>query len=224
MKLLSKTLDHWLLGAALLTLVDVGLVKIILVRYSYSQETFWGGVAAATILAVITVWFAVQSRHLSVRRSGWIKAGLGVGLLWTIEICINNIVSPGLPLRDIVDDVFWGIVAFSLAAIVVREVRSSGHWRNGLMAGMWSGVMSGLVACTTALTMVVFGMANILRDPLNVVEWSHISGPPSMAAYFSFQTMAGGILHVVVLGVMMGAFEGVIVGWLLTMNKKITHA
>jgi hypothetical protein len=40
-----------------------------------------------------------------------VTLGLLAGLLWTVEIGMNNILQPGLPLRDILDDLFWAVIA-----------------------------------------------------------------------------------------------------------------
>ena len=68
-----------------------------------------------------------------------------------------------------------------------------------------------MMACLVAQGMVVFGMALITHDPLNVQEWTAIassSGAPSMAAYFAFETLAGALLHLIVLGTLMGLLLG----------------
>ena len=63
-----------------------------------------------------------------------------------------------------------------------------------------------------ALAVIVFGMRFITQDPLNVAEWAvrgHGSQAPSMAAYFGFETFTGAFLHLIVLGIAMGALLGV---------------
>jgi hypothetical protein len=41
---------------------------------------------------------------------------------------------------------------------------------HGIEAGGWAGLASGLVACGVALSVIVFGMHFLTRDPLNVAE------------------------------------------------------
>jgi hypothetical protein len=60
--------------------------------------------------------------------------------------------------------------------------------------------------------MIVFGMHFITHDPLNIAEWAVQqagNNTPGMAAYFAFETFAGGFLHLLVLGIVMGALLGV---------------
>ena len=96
----------------------------------------------------------------------------------------------------------------------------------GINAGFWSGLASGAVACLTALVLIVFGMNLILLDPLNAREWSDVkaaNGLQSMAVYFAYQTLAGAMMHLVILGAMMGLILGLIgglAGRMISMLKK----
>ena len=54
-------------------------------------------------------------------------------------------------------------------------------------------------------------MTLITHDPLNVAEWAAsgpASGAPDMASYFAFETMAGALGHLFVLGTLMGGVLG----------------
>jgi hypothetical protein len=137
--------------------------------------------------------------------------GIFLGLLWVVEIGINNLIAPPLPARDIIDDSFWAVIGISiLVAAGVWAYRSDRVW-TGIVAGVWSGSVSGLFACGVALGMIVLGMNFITQDPLNVAEWA-ARGPdntaPTMAAYFAFETLAGAFLHLTVLGPIMGVLLG----------------
>jgi len=72
----------------------------------------------------------------------------------------------------------------------------------GIGAGLWSGLASGVLACSMALGMIVFGMGFITHDPLNIQEWA-VRGSsgvaPTMAAYFAYETLTGAFGHLVVL-------------------------
>jgi hypothetical protein len=64
-----------------------------------------------------------------------------------------------------------------------------------------------------ALGMVVFGIAFIIRDPLNIQEWAmrgSSNGAPTMAAYFGYETLRGASGHLVVLGIVMGGVLGIV--------------
>src|SRR5947209_4843793 len=158
-----------------------------------------------------------------------VTLGLLTGLLWTVEIGMNNILQPALPLRDILDDIFWTVIALIIAGVSIRYAYRTNEIRMGLKVGFWSGLSSGTVACLTALFFVVAGMQFLLHDPLNSAEWSArgaTSGTPNMATYFAYQTLAGALLHLVVLGAMMGIVLGLIGGALgkigNVVGKKMT--
>jgi hypothetical protein len=96
-----------------------------------------------------------------------------------------------------------------------REAYRSKKFSDGLLSGFWTGLSSGAVACITALLLVVFGMNYILLDPLNQKEWMDVKASmnfPDMAVYFAYQTFAGAIMHLFVLGIFMGLFLGTIGG------------
>lgn len=143
--------------------------------------------------------------------------GVVLGLLWVVEISINNFVAPPLPARDHIDNGFFVVIALTILAGALTRAYRDGRIMRGIESGIWSGFVSGLFACCAPLLLVVGGMAVITADPLNVTEWavrSSLSRAPSMAAYFAFETMAGAILHLVVLGLLMGALLGTIGGLL----------
>ena len=78
---------------------------------------------------------------------------------------------------------------------------------------MWSGFVSGLVACLMGLLLVVVWMRLLLRDPLAISEWAALgasNGAPDMATYLAYETMTGAIGHLTVLGVAMGLLLGLI--------------
>jgi len=141
--------------------------------------------------------------------------GLSVGLLWTVEILINNFVQPALPGRDLIDNVFWGLVSLLLFARIVAGSLRTGTLMSGIKTGLLTGFMSGLVACTTALLLIVSGMNFILSDPLNIIEWDALKGSTytnDMSVYFAYQTYAGAILHLYILGALEGLILGIVGG------------
>ena len=213
MKRLSSDRLYGLLIAALAAALL--LTAVIGVQYVYDGRTLAYDLAAGLVLAVhllVLLWIwprGSQSQLAHVRQIG-LWTGLGLGLLWAAEISYNNVLAPPLPGRDIVDDVFWGLIALGLLILAAWMAYRHG-WASGVWAGTWGGFGSGLLACLVAQGMVVFGMALITHDPLNVQEWTAIassSGAPSMAAYFAFETLAGALLHLIVLGTLMGLLLG----------------
>ncbi|WOP20066.1 hypothetical protein [Raineyella sp. LH-20] len=175
--------------------------------------------AVAALLAILAMLGLTSwPRNLSApaqalpRRST--AAGLVLGLLWTVEIAMNNVTQPPLPLRDILDNVFWALVGAGILVMAVREGARRRSVRSGVTAGLWCGLATGAVACLTGLIVVVAGMPLLLADPLNIAEWADQGGGTAqeMATYFALETMAGAIGHLVVLGLAMGALLGVVGG------------
>jgi hypothetical protein len=135
-----------------------------------------------------------------------------LGVLWLIEISINNFIAPPLPLRDNIDNIFWAAIALSILVLAIISAYRARSLLQGIKVGTWSGFVSGLIACCTALSMIVFGMHFITHDPLNIAEWGvrQAGSPaPGIASYFAYETFAGGFLHLIVLGIAMGALLGV---------------
>jgi len=60
-------------------------------------------------------------------------------------------------------------------------------------------------------------MKYLLIDPLNIKEWTDIKAAensPGMDVYFAYQTFAGGIMHLIILGAIMGLLLGTVGGFL----------
>ena len=166
------------------------------------------------ITAILIHWL-LKDKIINVSQERNVALGIGIGFLWTIEICINNLIQPGLPLRDNIDDIFWVIIALLILIIAIRETYLTNRLQSGLKSGFWNGISSGAIACLTALIFIVFGMKYLLIDPINLKEWSGLNINEKSAGpdvYFAYQTFAGAIMHLVILGVIMGLFLGTIGG------------
>ncbi len=203
-----------------LVVIDLVLVLAVALRYSYSPLTAAEASAGLIILLGAGGWVRMSSRRSRqlqasplVRRA--VVVGLALGALWVIEISINNFIAPPLPARDIVDNLFWAAIALGIFGLALNEAYQADSLARGIESGVWSGFASGLLACTMALSIILFAMRFITRDPLNVAEWAArgaTANAPGMAAYFAFETFAGAFLHLVVLGAVMGGLLGVVAG------------
>jgi len=196
------------------------LIGIVALRYSYSSssaiESGAGLIVLLALAASLGLYRNRPSRYMnSAERNGVLFFGMILGLLWIVEISINNFIAPPLPGRDIVDNIFWAIIALSILAFSIIRAYQKDSLVHGIEVGMWNGLVSGLMACCMALTMIVFGMRFILQDPLNVSEWMGRGAgvtAPNMAAYFAFETLAGALGHLTLLGFIMGSLLGVMGG------------
>ncbi len=200
-------------------LISCGLSFVILFLYRgnnwpFNQQALEALIACG-IISLGTCLYILAVRKTKIGQQKMIKWGLYLGLLWTMEIAMNNVLQPPLPQRDIYDDLFWAIIAIVIFILSTGSSYQSNHVSDGIKTGFWSGLASGAVACLTALIVIVFGMPYILSDALNVAEWSArgaSSGIPTMSVYFAYQTLAGAFLHLLVLGVGMGLLLGLLGG------------
>jgi hypothetical protein len=202
----------------IISAVNTALVPAIAAAYGYNS-LFLALSAAAFILQVVLtglLWmYTVRDAAQPHPAGQYIAAGLAIGVLWVIEIGINNFIAPPLPARDIIDNIFWAAVAVLILVCAAVFAHRAGRLWAGVLAGAWSGLASGAVACCMALLMIVFAMSFIERDSLNVAEWAvrgPASGAPTITAYFAYETFLGAFLHLSVLGVVMGALLGLIGG------------
>jgi len=209
--------------AAMLSLLSVisaicaALVGVVALVHSYSTwSAVESGVGLAILLAV--AGFLWHNGRRASRRTNpqtlqrAIVLGVLLGFLWVVEISINNFLAPPLPARDIVDDIFWAAIGTSILGYAFIHAYHTDSLVRGIEVGTWSGFVSGLLACGMALSVVVFGMHFITHDPLNVAEWAERgagSHAPNMAAYFAFETFAGALGHLLVLGIAMGGLLGI---------------
>jgi hypothetical protein len=174
-------------------------------------------IALLILAASAIIHWLFRNKSIIILQTKNVTVGLWIGLLWTIEIGINNIIHPGLPLRDIVDNIFWAVIAILILIFTTFEAFHTKKIFAGIISGFWIGLASGTIACLTALILIVFGMSYILNDPLNLKEWSDVAKSahfPNMVVYFAYQTLTGAIMHFVILGAIMGlilgAFGGII--------------
>ena len=167
-----------------------------------------------------------KASHDAIQHQG-VKVGLLLGFIWTIEISVNNIIQPGLPLRDVLDDLFWAIIACCILALSVVTTYRAKKVTEGTKVGFWTGTASGSVACLTALSFIILGMPLLLADPLNIAEWTRERGTTSnlhMSEYLAYQTVTGAILHFVVLGTIMGVLLGIIGSLLAKLGVQIAKS
>jgi hypothetical protein len=203
-------------------IIILSVVLVILIYFTYRPNSWPTGseslgclVSVILLSTTLLLLWMLKKRITDDSQKRNVASGLCFGLLWTIEIGINNLVHPRLPLRDYIDNTFWAIIALLILITAAIDAYKSNQFLSGLKSGFWSGLASGAVACLTALILIVFGMKSILLDPLNIKEWSDIKATAdttSMDVYFAYQTFAGAIMHLFILGVIMGLFLGSVGG------------
>lgn len=214
-------------------LIALSIILIIVMYFRYRPYSWPTGSEALGFLvsiilmaATLLVLWILRDKIINDLQKRNVALGLGFGVLWTLEIIINNLIRPGLPLRDNIDNIFWVIIALLILITAIREAYMTNKFLNGVKSGFWSGIASGAVACLTALVFVVFGMKYLLMDPVNIKEWTDIQATeksPGMDVYFAYQTFAGAVMHLFILGFIMGLLLGIIGGFIgktLHLSKK----
>ncbi len=214
-----------------LLIVSAVLVVVMYLLYpawQWSLKMEAGACLISLIILIVLILLVKKFKNeLSDKSKRNLNAGLYFGLLWTIEISMNNIIQPRLPLRDYLDNIFWGIIAVLILCVSCKDAFGTQKIIAGIKAGFFSGFGSGIVACLTALVLICFGMKLLLKDPVNIAEWASMKGKtnyPDMASYFAYQTFAGAIMHLIILGIIMGVLLGVIgglVGKLVSPKTKL---
>jgi hypothetical protein len=202
--------------------IIVSSIFVIAIYFIYRPLSWPGGFEALGCLVSLFIlvilaflhWF-FRNKSIILNQQKNISLGLTIGLLWTLEIAMNNLLQPHLPLRDIADNIFWAAIAALILVFAVIEAFKKKTVLAGIISGFWSGTGSGAIACLTALSLVVFGMHFILTDPVNLNEWSRVNKTehyPNIQVYFAYETLAGALMHFVILGTIMGLILGIIGG------------
>lgn len=229
MPLHARLTHHWpVYGLFGILFLNILLTLFTAIAYAYNQFSWLVSVVGTSLLLAATsiAWLITRSTRRSEKTTTLDQMtylGLVLGLGWVVEITINNVVAPGLPARDIIDDVFWALIAIGILIGSIAIGYRSGRPSRGIAFGMWSGFVSGVLACGMALSIVVFGMSLLLSDPLNIAEWSARAQDvtaPTMAAYFAYETFAGAFLHLTVLGIGMGSLLGIVGGVIGALGKR----
>lgn len=202
----------------LIVTIILSIILVISIYFRYRSYSWPGGLEAMGCLgsivlmdtALLIFWF-LKDKIINNLQKKNVTLGLGFGLLWTLEISINNLIQPGLPVRDYIDNIFWGIIALLILITATWDTFNTNKFLSGVKSGFWCATASGAIACLTALILVVFGMKYILVDPVNVKEWTQVKATENLSGmdvYFAYQTIAGAIMHLFVLGAIMGLILG----------------
>jgi hypothetical protein len=222
----SKISSNLILRVVLVLSVFLGISVFFLYRpfsWPVGSESIGCSASVLLISALTLLLWILRNKTVNDIQKKNVRIGLCIGLLWTIEISVNNFIRPGLPLRDTVDNLFWGVIEILILITAAYDVYKSGKFIDGIKSGFWSCLASGAVACLSALTVIVFGMKYILLDRLNIKEWTDMKTTvhsPGMDIYFAYQTFAGAVGHLFILGIILGLIVGSLGGLLGKVFQK----
>jgi len=139
--------------------------------------------------------------------------GTAVGVLWWIEILEANVWRlPGLWLMVlyVVPEVAALVVPGIAAALTARQ---AGQFRSGLAAGIWSGMIGGLLTFLGGTAILWAFYASFRHDPQNMQEFlrSYARGlAPDLQTYIVGDLLAGLIAHLALIGIAASAIVGTI--------------
>jgi hypothetical protein len=145
-----------------------------------------------------------------------IAIGVITGAVWVAEESYNLIFTAPIPERDLVDDLLLALIALViLISAFVRAFRTR-QVRHGVRLGLWSGAVSGMIACLAAEIFIVFFIHLLTQDPASVQEWADQgsgSGAPTIETYWAYASLKGALLlHLVLVGPVMGGVLGALGG------------
>jgi hypothetical protein len=149
-----------------------------------------------------------------------IQAGLICGGIWIIEIGFNNFADPNISTdsaRRFVDNGAWGLIALFIFVVSAARTWKTKEFSSAIRVGLYSGIISGSLACLMGLLLVALWMPFLLRDPMNIQEYAArntTEHADSISTYLAYETMSGALLHLIVLGLIMGLFLGAVGGML----------
>jgi hypothetical protein len=167
------------------------------------------GILGALYLAP-AVWWTRISVLAPALRCGTLY-GVGAGLGWLLEIVAGNLVVGQS----------WQLFAYfggtlialglTLAAGVAGTIATR-SFRGGLVAGVWSGIVSGLIGCLALLSLLHLFIDTLQRDTQTLAEFAR-SGASDLATYIAGDYSAAAIAHLLLglaLGLMLGALGAAI--------------
>jgi hypothetical protein len=161
----------------------------------------------APVLAVylgLTLWWTGRATLAPALR--WETfCGLGAGIGWLIEIAAGNL-AVGQS---------WSLFAYfggtsialglTLAAGVAGAIATR-SFRGGLVAGVWSGIVSALSGCLALLALPRFFLDTLQQDAQTLAEFSR-NGAPDLATYIAGDFSAAATNHLL-LGLLLGLTLG----------------
>lgn len=215
----AHVLARWaLMGAILLVLVVVIVesVRFPGILTPPPVATFYLIVFALTLIAYAASAFIATSARPPAADVALVHAlrwGAVTGALWWIELLEANVWRlPGLWLTLL----YFGpaIAACIVPGIAaVLTVRQTGELRSGVAAGMWSGMVGGLLTFLGGTAILWVFNASFLHDPQNMREFlrSYAQGlAPDLQTYVVGDLLAGLIAHLALIGIALGALAGTV--------------
>ena len=217
-----QAMNHRINLSPIPQVVSVGIV-ISLVVAGYSLLRYPGillplrvGLAFAAILLVTLLSYLMITWRLTRSKdsdAAWgARYGLNWGILiagfWLLEIVAGNLLNPQY---SIVKIVYFGssAMAFSLPFFAgIFGALHSGLIRMGILIGVWSGIVSGLLTFLSLMAVTYLFLNRLLHDPQNMLQFQG-SGTPDLATFVIGDSLAGATGHLVIGLVLVPGFAAI---------------
>jgi hypothetical protein len=144
--------------------------------------------------------------------------GLIIAIFWLIEMLAGNLFDGKSSLVRIF---YFGssILAFGLPLFAgIWGLKKSGRIRDGMLIGLWSGIVSGLLAFLILMMITYLFLNTMLRDPQNALQFKE-SGAPDLVTFIIGDSLAGATGHLLI-GIILGTALGSVGGLL---GKGLRH-
>jgi hypothetical protein len=212
-------LARWALIGAIILVLGIAIAESLRFPGIFTPPAvaaLYLGIFVLTLIAyAITAVVATRTRSpaADVALMHALRWGAVVGVLWWIEILEANVWRlSGLWLALL----YFGpaIAACTVPGIAAAvTVRQTGRFRSGLAAGMWSGMIGGLLTFLGGTAILWAFNASFLHDPQNLQEFlrSYARGlAPDLQTYIVGDLLAGLIAHLTLIGIVISAIAGII--------------
>jgi hypothetical protein len=158
----------------------------------------------AVCYLVINFWWTGLSTLAPALRWGTL-CGLGAGLGWVIEIAAGNLaVGQAWQLLAYFGGTLIALALTFAAGVAGAIVTHS--FRGGLMAGVWCGMVSGLIGCLALLSLPYLFLGTLQRDAQTIAEF-HRSGAHDLVTYIIGDYSAAATNHLLI-GLLLGLIVG----------------
>jgi hypothetical protein len=201
----------------LLALVATDLVLIILTVILYPsvisasrQGLLTAGLPLAGLLvyAALALAGTVPTDATGARARGLgLIFGLLIGLGWVVEVVLTNLVFLDASRNNTMASITYVVLASLYLFAGIVGAATTARFRGGLVAGLWSGLISAPLAVAAGLVVNLVFMQNLAHHPLLLEDFAR-SGMTDLPAFLLQNTLGGCFIHLTLLGPLLGALFG----------------
>jgi hypothetical protein len=170
-----------------------------------------GGALVLTLTAY--VWAGQRSAWASVDeitavQGPGLRWGVIIGIVWAARLSCEQLAPAAEAMSSSLGVLSWAVMLYAYARVGMAAAGATGQTRQGALAGVWSGMVSALIAFSYALLLGLAITGTLVPRP-------DVSAPmEALAAPTLRAILASGLLTLIVLGPALGAAFGALGGWL----------